>query len=77
MLTLSETDYQALIEVVQKKKEDYVPMQDPNVRCVVLPTPCNMVHAVLSGKELDQLHTMLQEVDIEMRAAQLLDLFKV
>jgi len=41
----------------------------------VLPTPSNSVHSILTQAELSQLHTMLQEVDTEIRTRQLMCLF--
>lgn len=76
MLTLSEFDYQALVELVAHKKEDHIPMEDPNVRCVILPTPSGMIHAILNERELYQLHKMLQEADNEMKTQQLIGLFE-
>jgi len=76
MLTLSETDYQTFVELVSRKKEDHIPMQDPNIRCVILPTPSGVIHGILSEKELDHLYNMLQEVDNEMKAQQLIGLFE-
>lgn len=75
MLTLSPTDYEVFVNLVAQKKEDYVPMYDNNVRCVVLPTPCSIIHSFLSGRELHSLHTMLQEVDDEIKAQELIRLF--
>jgi hypothetical protein len=75
MLTLSEMDYEIFAALVSRKKEDHIPMHDPNIRCVLLPTPSGIVHGVLSEKELDQLHKMLQEADNEMKAQQLIGLF--
>ena len=75
MLTLSADDYQIFTFVVAQKKEDHVAMQDPNVRCVVVPTPCNSIHFLITERELGQLHHMLQEVDSEMKAQHLIGMF--
>lgn len=76
MITLNEQDYQIFTELVSRKKEDHVPMHDPNIRCVVLPTPSGVVHAIVSERELGQLHKMLQEADNEMKVQQLIGLFE-
>lgn len=76
MLTLSAEDYQVFVLVVSRKNEDHAPMPDPNIRCVVLPTPSSTIHFLLTEKELQQLHNMLQEVDNEMRTRQLIGLFR-
>lgn len=75
MLTLSAEDYQILTLVVSQKKEEHVPMQDANVRCVVLPTPCHSIHLLVTEKELNQFHHMLQEADSEMKAQHMIGMF--
>lgn len=76
MLTLSDGDYQAFVELVGRKKEEHIPMDDSNIKCVILPTPSGLIHAILCERELDQLHRMLQEADNEMRVQQLMGLFE-
>lgn len=75
MLTLSPTDYEVLVKMVAQRKEDHVPMHNPNVRCVVLPTPCSNIHSFLSERELQLLHDMLQEADNEIKTQQMIRLF--
>ena len=75
MLTLSPTDYEVLVKVVAQKKDDHAPMHDPNIRCVVLPTPCSNIHSFLSERELFLLYDMLQEADNEIRTQELIGLF--
>jgi hypothetical protein len=75
MLTLSPQDYQVLVKMVAQKKEDHVCMCDPNVRCVILPTPCSNIHTFLSEKELKLLHNMLQEADNEIKVQEMIRLF--
>lgn len=75
MLTLSPSDYEVLVKMVNQKKEEHAPMHDPNIRCVVLPTPCSTIHSFLSERELHLLHGMLQEADNEIKAQELISLF--
>lgn len=75
MLTLSPTDYEVFVKMVTQKKEDHVAMCDLNIRCVILPTPCNNIHSFLSERELDTLHNMLQSADNEMKVQELISLF--
>jgi len=75
MLTLSPADYEVLVRMVARKKEVHVPMHDPNIRCVILPTPCNNIHSFLSERELQLLHDMLQEADNEIKAQEMIRLF--
>jgi hypothetical protein len=76
VLTLNAYDFQAFVGIVAYKKENHQSMHDPNTRSIVLPTPCSTVHLIFSERELNDLHTMLQEGDTEMRAQQLISLFQ-
>ncbi|HVV05955.1 MAG TPA: hypothetical protein VHC96_17105 [Puia sp.] len=75
MLTLNPSDYEVLVRIVAQKKEDHVTMPDPNVRCVILPTPCRTIHSYLSERELFLLHHMLQEADNEIKTQEMISLF--
>ena len=75
VLTLTAYDFQAFLGIVSYKKENHEPKADPNIRSIVLPTPCNTVHLIFNETELNDLHFMLQEADTEIRAQQLISLF--
>lgn len=75
MLTLNNSNYKAFVDMVSTKKEDHIPMTDKNIKCVVLSTPSNCIHTILTENELDKLYHMLQEADTEMKTQQMLSLF--
>ncbi|MFL9482398.1 DUF6686 family protein [Chitinophagaceae bacterium LWZ2-11] len=77
MLTLSEHNYQAFADLVFYKKETHVPMNNDTAKCVILATPCKTIHSILTEPELTELYNMLQDADTEMKAEQLIQLFKV
>lgn len=75
MLTLSEEQYQTFVAIVAYKKQELVPMQDSDCKCIVVPTPSNSVNIILSEKELTFLYDMTQAADNELKTNQLLSLF--
>ncbi|MFT3702879.1 MAG: hypothetical protein QM802_10935 [Agriterribacter sp.] len=75
MLTLSEQQYEAFTLAILQKKESHVCMQDPDCKCILLPTPCNAIHIILSEKELMHLHGMTQTVDIDIKTEAMINLF--
>lgn len=77
LLTLDENHFQAFMGLIRHRKENHYPLNETDTRNIVIPTPCNTIHALLSGRELDQLDNMLEEADNERRSRELLELFTV
>lgn len=75
LLTLTEKDYQFFFKLVCNTKEAHIAMHDVGIKCILLPTPCKSIHIMLNETELNELYSMMQEADIEMKTQQLLDLF--
>ncbi|MBX3241973.1 MAG: hypothetical protein KIT80_13375 [Chitinophagaceae bacterium] len=75
MLTMSKREYLHFAEMVSDKRNCYPAMQDANCKCIILPTRSESVHIILSSNELTVLHEMVQQVDIEMRTRELINLF--
>jgi hypothetical protein len=75
LLTLNDVDFEAFRGIVKYKMESHVPIHDNDTRCILIPTPCYIVHSVLSENELARLHAMLEKVDSDLKAQQLLALF--
>lgn len=75
VLTLNEYDFLAFMGIVAYKKANHIPVYAPDMRSIVLPTPSSTVHLIFSERELNDLHTMLQEADNEIKAQQLIGLF--
>lgn len=75
MLTLDEHQFQHFNCLVQSKKECHVLMQDPDCKCIILPTTSELVHIIVSEREFAHISDMLQVVDTEMKAEALIKLF--
>ncbi len=75
MLTMDESNFMAFVQMISRKKEAHVDMYDTDIKCVVIPTPSNTVHSILTQAELFQLHNMLEEADTEIKAQELMRLF--
>ncbi len=75
MLTMDEKQYRRLADRICEKVNAYQPMQDPNCKCVIIPSHTEAVHIILTEHELFRLHDMIQSVDTEMRTKALIDLF--
>jgi hypothetical protein len=56
--------------------ESYQPLQNNNAKSVVLQTPCEGLHILLTERELNQLYLMLEHADNERTAKQLISLFQ-
>ncbi|MDI3320820.1 hypothetical protein [Pinibacter soli] len=74
MLILDKNNFETFIELVTARCETLVPIDD-KLKYIVLPTPGNIVHIVLTEKELMHLHCMLQNADTEIKSQQILALF--
>ncbi len=75
VITLTAVDFKQLNVFVQKVREthaiDIAQLQQP----VAIPTPYEGIKLLLSGKDIDQMHEMLEGADTEWRSQQLLELF--
>lgn len=75
MLTMDEYQFRQFSAMVLSKKEQHRLMLDPDCKCIILPTPSECVHTILSERELMHLSEILQATDTEIKANQLLSLF--
>ncbi len=75
MLTLDTLNFEALIDVVSNNMATLVPMKNKDIKCIILPLPSGCINAILTERELRQLHFMLEEADTDIRAHRLMELF--
>ena len=75
MLTLNENNFAAFVRLVTMRYETLIPIDDDKLKYIVLPTPSNTIHIVLTEKELLDLHGMLQSADTEIKSQQMMALF--
>jgi hypothetical protein len=67
--------FDQLRQYVGRLWEIYQPLRNHDAKTVVLHTPSEGLHILLSERELDQLHQMLEHADNERTAKQLISLF--
>lgn len=77
LLTLDQTDFSGFLEVVRKWKEEPAQNANPETKSIVIPTPCEGIKLFLTGKELADLHQMLETADTECRSREILSLFDI
>lgn len=76
MATVSYTDFETLRKYVVYSKENYASDSNPLQKSILLQTPFSGLNFLLTERELNDLHDMLEQTDNERKAAQLLQLFE-
>jgi hypothetical protein len=75
MLTWSQPDfydfYNHVIQLQQETPADF----PPNKKSIAIPVPCEGVRILLTARELNQLHHMLDTAETELQSQQLMNLF--
>ncbi|HQW83046.1 MAG TPA: hypothetical protein PK987_01220 [Ferruginibacter sp.] len=77
MLTLLRNDFTTLCETVAKKLTSVNHDENENYKCILIPTIYQGVNILLTGPELHQLHTMLEDADVEEKTQSLISLFNI
>ncbi len=76
MLTLVEADFHVFCEQVKYKALQSYSHVNPDSKIIMLATPSQDVHLILTPSELIRLSRALEEADNEIKAQELLCLFK-
>jgi hypothetical protein len=76
IISMDETEFGYFCEWVARTKTEQTPMQDPFLKSLVIPTPCEGLKLFLSQRELNELNEMLETADNEWKSTELLKLFK-
>lgn len=75
MVTFSTDDFASFRWWIRKIKEEQQPAQNPTLRCIVIPTPCDGMKLLLSMRELNDFDNMLETADTELQSLELIKLF--
>jgi hypothetical protein len=75
VMTFSHEDFDAFRYWIKKIKEEQPERQNPTVRCIMIPAPCQGIQLLLSPSELNDLVTMLETADTELQSIHLINLF--
>ena len=76
MITFGTEDFRRFCRKIMDLKEKHVPQQKPDLKSMIIPTPCEGMRFFLSERELYELHEMLETADLELKTGQLLHLFQ-
>lgn len=60
---------------LKKIRDDNHPSQNENVRCIVIPGPCEGMRLLLSMRELREFNSMLDLADSELRSLEMIKMF--
>ncbi|MFT3826796.1 MAG: hypothetical protein QM731_22930 [Chitinophagaceae bacterium] len=77
LVTFGEAAFRDFCFWISRWREEQYPAEDMDVKAVVIPTPCEGMRLLLSVRELDQLHIMLEAADTEWRSQEMLKLFTI
>ncbi len=75
MVTYTQEDFDSFRWWLKKIKDEQHPSQNPTLRCIVIPTPCDGMKLLLSMKELKDFYNMLEQADSELQSLELMRLF--
>lgn len=76
VITFSTEDLESFCWWIKKIKDDCDPAQNERLRSIVIPTPCEGIKLLLSLRELNDFHAMLESADSELRSLALIKLFE-
>lgn len=76
MLTVSDEGFQSFRWWLHKIREEQPAGIKQNLRCIILPTPCEGIKLLVSMRELTEFENMLETADSELQSLNLLRLFE-
>jgi len=75
LVTFGQDEFSAFRWWLRRIKDEQDPALNPTLRCIMIPTPCEGMKWLLSPRELDELDSMLESADTELRSIELIGLF--
>jgi hypothetical protein len=76
MLTLNHEDFEAFSSWVRRFTQEQDPSARPTLRNIVIPTPGEGIKLLLSIRELNELDSMLEDSDTELKSLEIIRLFE-
>lgn len=76
MTTVSYSDFEVFRKHIAYVRENYSPDVNPLRKSILLQTPYDGLRFLLTERELNDLHNMVEQTDNERKAAQLLQFFE-
>ena len=75
LLTLYREDFYGLQHCINRLAEDCREYEQCSKKCITVPTPCEGIKFLVSGRELLQLQEMMDKAETELRSLELMQLF--
>jgi hypothetical protein len=75
VMTFNTEDFDTFRHWIKKVKDEQPEHQNPAVRCIMIPAPCQGIQLLLSYIELEELAELLEFADIELQSLHLINLF--
>lgn len=75
MMTFSQADFGAFRLWIMKVKDEQTCRKQPSARRLVLQSPCQGIHLLLSLNELEEFVALLETADAELQSLELINLF--
>ena len=75
LLTWRRADFYGFCKYVKQMKDDMPCDERANHKSIVMPVPCEGVRIILSPRELDEWHSMLDIAETELQSQELMQLF--
>lgn len=75
VMTFNLEDFDSFRSWIRKIKNEQPERQNPSVRCIMIPAPCQGIQLLLSINELRDFSCMLETADTELQSLNLIGLF--
>jgi hypothetical protein len=75
VIGLEPVEFTHFCEWIAHVKAGQQPAENPMLKTLMIPTPCEGLQLFLSYRELGELHEMLETADTELKSSELLKLF--
>jgi hypothetical protein len=76
LLTWNRPDFYEFYQFIKHSFQEHPADFPPNKKAIVVPVPCDGIRLLLSLRELEQLHHMLDAAESELQSQQLMNLFE-
>lgn len=76
MLTWHRDDFSGFCHYIQKMIDELPQDYRPNHKSIVIPFPCDGIKVLVSPRELQELHQMLDVAESELKSLEFMQLFE-
>lgn len=76
MLTMTKEDFATFCHIVKTKMKEANEYYTPSAKCILIPAASKSTYLLLTKKEAQRLHEILEEADTEEKAQAMMRLFQ-